>query len=74
MLKIRLKRYGRKNLSVYRIVVIDSKKQRDGKVLEEVGYYDPIKSESRFRIDQIKKRISEGARMSKTVKSLVKNI
>lgn len=73
MLKIRLKRYGRKKMSIYRIIVIDSRKRRDGKALEEVGYYNPLNNEARLNIDKIKKRIKQGAQLSKTVKSLVRN-
>lgn len=71
MLKIRLKRCGRKKLSTYRIIVIDGRKRRDGKALEEVGYYNPISNESKLNISQIKKRVRQGAQLSKTVKSLV---
>lgn len=73
MLKIRLKRYGRKKLSVYRVIVIDSRKRRDGKALEEVGYYNPSRNESKLNIERIQKRISEGAKLSETVKSLVQS-
>lgn len=73
MLKIRLKRYGRKKLSIYRIIVVDSRKRRDGKALEEVGYYNPLNKEARLNIDKIKKRIKEGAQLSKIVKNLVEN-
>lgn len=71
MLKIRLKRCGRKKLSIYRIIVIDGRKRRDGKALEEVGHYNPISNESKLNISQIKKRVRQGAQLSKTVKSLV---
>lgn len=74
MLKIRLKRYGRKKLSIYRIIVIDSRKRRDGKALEEVGYYNPSKNESRLNIDRIQKRIKQGAQISKTVEGLIRSI
>lgn len=73
MLRIRLKRYGRKKLSIYRIIVIDSRKRRDGKALEEVGYYNPLSNESKLNIDRIEKRIKQGAQLSKTVKSLIHN-
>ena len=74
MLRIRLKRYGRKKLSIYRIIVIDSKKRRDGKALEEVGYYNPLSNETKISIDRIQVRINEGAQLSKTVASIIKNI
>jgi small subunit ribosomal protein S16 len=73
MLKIRLKRYGRKKLSIYRVIVIDSRKRRDGKALEEVGCYNPLRNESKLNIERIQKRISQGAQLSETVKSLVRS-
>ena len=74
MLKIRLKRYGRKKLAVYRIIVIDSRKQRDSRALEEVGFYNPLTKETKLNIPQIKKRINHGAQVSNTVKYLINNI
>lgn len=73
MLKIRLKRYGRKKLAIYRIIVINSKKRRDGKALEEVGYYNPLKNEAKLNMLKIEERIRQGAQLSKTVKSLMKH-
>lgn len=73
MLKIRLKRYGRKKLSIYRIIVIDSKKRRDGKAIEEVGSYNPLSNEAKLNIKKIKERMNQGAQLSETVKSLVQN-
>jgi len=73
MLKIRLKRYGRKKLSIYRVIVVDGRKRRDGKALEEVGYYNPLSNETKLNIDKIKKRIEQGAQLSKAVKSLVRS-
>lgn len=69
MLKIRLKRYGRKKLSVYRVIVIDSRKRRDGKALEELGYYNPMNNETRLNISKIKERIKQGAQLSEAVKA-----
>jgi len=74
MLKIRLKRYGRKKHAVYRIIVIDSRKQRDGRALEEVGFYNPLTKEKKLNLPQIEKRISNGAQLSPTVKYLIKCI
>lgn len=73
MLKIRLKRYGRKKKAVYRIIIIDSRKKRDGKAIEEVGFYDPANKRIDIKLASIIKRIKEGAQMSQTVKYLVKN-
>lgn len=74
MLKIRLKRYGRKKHAVYRIIVIDSRKKRDGRALEEVGFYNPFTKEARLNVDQVKQHISNGAQFSNTAKSLFQRI
>ena len=71
MLKIRLKKFGRKKKATYRIIVIDSKKRRDGRALEEVGYYNPLTKEKKINLEIIKKRINEGAQLTKTAKSLI---
>ena len=71
MLKIRLKRLGRKKQPSYRIIVIDSRKKRDGKALEEVGFYNPISNQTKLNTVQIQKRINEGAQMTKTVKNIL---
>ena len=74
MLKIRLKRYGRKKQAMYRIIVIDSKKRRDGRAIEEVGFYNPLTKESQLNISKIEKRIYEGAQLTNRVKNLINNI
>ena len=74
MLKIRLKRYGRKKQAIYRIIVIDSRKRRDGKALEEVGFYNPLNKETKLKIDRIQQRIHQGAQLTNTVKNLVYKI
>lgn len=74
MLKIRLKRYGRKKKAVYRIIVINSKKRRDGKALEEVGFYNPFTKETKINIERINDRIKQGAQFTDTVHNIVKKI
>lgn len=74
MLKIRLKRYGRKKQAIYRVIVIDSKKRRDGRALEEVGFYNPLTKETKLNIEKIDNRINNGAQLTKTVANLIKNI
>ena len=49
--KIRLKRMGKKKAPFYRIVVADARSPRDGRFIEEIGYYDPTKDPSVFKID-----------------------
>nr|YP_010726547.1 ribosomal protein S16 [Hypnea spinella]WDY85022.1 ribosomal protein S16 [Hypnea spinella] len=74
MIKIRLKRFGRKKQPSYRIIIIDSRKKRDGKAIEEVGFYNPITKEGKFNIDLINKRLKQGAQMTTKVHYLVNKI
>ena len=71
MVKIRLSRHGKKKKPSYRIVVIDSRIRRDGKPLEEVGFYDPIQNEVHLNGENIKKRINQGAQLSRVVRELL---
>jgi len=72
--KIRLRRMGAKKAPFYRIVVADSRYPRDGRFIEEVGYYDPTVNPSVVKIDveKAKKWLSNGAQPTDTVKSLLK--
>jgi small subunit ribosomal protein S16 len=72
--KIRLRRMGAKKAPFYRIVVADSRFPRDGRFIEELGYYDPTKSPSVIEIDveKAKKWISNGAQPTDTVRALLK--
>ena len=72
--KIRLRRMGAKKAPFYRIVVADSRYPRDGRFIEEVGYYDPSKDPSVIKIDaeKAKKWLSNGAQPTDTVKALLK--
>ncbi|MBE6842265.1 MAG: 30S ribosomal protein S16 [Oscillospiraceae bacterium] len=73
--KIRLKRMGAKKAPFYRIVVADSRYPRDGRFIEEIGYYDPTKTPSVIKVDTEKadKWIKNGAQPTDTVKKLLKN-
>lgn len=71
MVKIRLSRKGRKKIPFYRIVVIDSKKARDGKFIERVGHYDPRSKELSLKRDRIEYWISKGAHPTDTVAKLI---
>ena len=73
--KIRLRRMGAKKAPFYRIVVADSRYPRDGRFIEELGYYDPTKEPSVVKIDMEKaqKWIANGAQPTDTVKKLLKN-
>jgi len=70
---IRLKRFGAKKRPYYRIVVTNSTSPRDGKTIEEVGYYHPVEAKDQvsFQADRIKEWVDKGAQVSPTVKSLL---
>ena len=72
--KIRLRRMGAKKAPFYRVVVADSRAPRDGKFIEEIGYYNPITEPAEIKIDaeKAKKWLSNGAQASDTVKALLK--
>lgn len=72
MLRIRLKRCGRKKRPSYRIVLVPSQWRRDGKCIEELGFYNPITNELKLKTDQILKRLSTGAQPSSTVLNFLK--
>ncbi len=74
MVKIRLKRLGAKKKPFYRVVVADSRSPRDGKTIDEIGTYDPIKQPAEVKIDAeaAKKWIQNGAQPTDTVRSLLK--
>nr|YP_009393618.1 ribosomal protein S16 [Bostrychia simpliciuscula]ARW62180.1 ribosomal protein S16 [Bostrychia simpliciuscula] len=72
MLKIRLKKFGRKKKACYRIIIVDSRKKRDSKAIKEIGFYNPLNKQSKIDTVEIKNRIKEGAKLTKTVKDLVK--
>ncbi len=71
--RIRLKRIGAKNAPAYRIVVADSRSPRDGRFIEELGYYDPKKKADTFRLDleRVKYWLNKGAQPTETVASLI---
>lgn len=72
--KIRLKRIGAKKAPFYRVVVADSRYPRDGRFIEEIGYYNPLTEPVDIKIDpeKAKKWIANGAQPTETVKSLLK--
>lgn len=73
--KIRLRRMGAKKAPFYRIVVADSRYPRDGRFIEELGYYDPTKEPSVVKIDaeKAKKWLANGAQPTDTVRTILKN-
>ena len=74
MVKIRLRRMGSKKNAFYRVVVADSRSPRDGRFIEEIGYYNPLTDPATIKIneEQAKKWIAEGAQPTETVRSIFK--
>jgi len=73
MLKIRLARYGRRKKPFYRVIVADSRSSRDGKFIENIGFYDPI-NKDHFSINQEKFGYWEkrGAQINKSIRKIMK--
>lgn len=71
MLKIRLKRAGRKGQPFYRIVLMESLSKRDGKAIEQLGYYDPIKKVIDFDKNLLAKYLNVGAYPTDTMRHLI---
>ena len=74
MVKIRLKRMGAHKKPFYRVVVADSRSPRDGRFIEEIGYYNPLTDPADIKIDgeQAQKWLATGAQPTDTVRSLFK--
>ena len=72
--KIRMKRFGSKNRPQWRIVVSDAKSPRDGRFIEEIGYYDALPKEDIFVVkqDRFDYWVKQGAQVSVAIKSLVR--
>ena len=73
---LRLKRMGRRHRPFYRVTAVDKRKPRDGRVIEELGYYDPLHADESkqisLKIERIEYWISVGAQPSDTVRGLIK--
>ena len=72
MVKIRLKRLGAHKNPFYRVVVADGRYARNGRFIEEIGYYNPMADEVKIDNDAAKKWIANGAQPTDTVKALLK--
>ena len=72
--KMRLRRMGAKKAPFYRVIVADSRSPRDGRFIEEIGYYNPLTNPADIKIDaeKAKKWIQNGAQPTDTVKALLK--
>lgn len=71
MVKLRLKRYGKKREASYRIIAINSLTRRDSRPLEELGFYNPRTDEVRLDIPSIVKRLQQGAQPTDTVRRIL---
>ena len=74
MLKIRLRRIGRKNNPSYKIVIAESLTRRDGKFIENIGYYNPVKKQVSVNFIKLIKYINVGAQPTNTVRHLIYKI
>jgi len=74
MVKIRLKRMGMKKAPFYRVVVSDSRTPRDGRFIEEIGYYNPVTEPAVIKFDEERAKywLGTGAQPTETVRSLLK--
>lgn len=72
--KMRLRRMGAKKAPFYRVVVADERAPRDGKFIDEVGYYNPLTdpADIKFNVEKTEKWLNDGAQPTETVKSLLK--
>ena len=75
MVKIRLQREGKKKAPFYHIVVADSRSPRDGKIIEQIGNYDPMTEPSTIVLnkEKLEQWMKNGAQPTETVKALIKN-
>jgi small subunit ribosomal protein S16 len=71
MIKLRLKRFGKKREASFRLVATNSTSRRDGRPLEELGFYNPRTKETRLEVEAIRTRLGQGAQPTDTVRSLL---
>ncbi|AFY52952.1 MAG: 30S ribosomal protein S16 [Rivularia sp. (in: Bacteria)] len=71
MIKLRLKRIGKKREASYRLIAINNLSRRDGRPLEELGFYNPRTKEVRLDVDGIVKRLQQGAQPTDTVRRIL---
>jgi small subunit ribosomal protein S16 len=71
MIKLRLKRFGKKREASFRLVATNSTSRRDGRPLEELGFYNPRTKETRLEAEAIRTRLSQGAQPTDTVRALL---
>ncbi|WP_088893922.1 30S ribosomal protein S16 [Leptolyngbya ohadii] len=71
MIKLRLKRFGKKFEASYRIVAMNDTSRRDGRALEELGFYNPRTDEVKLKEDAIRRRLEQGAQPTDTVRRIL---
>ena len=71
MIKLRLKRFGKKKEASFRIVACNSTSRRDGRPLQELGFYNPRTKETRLNTDALRTRLSQGAQPTEVVRTLL---
>ncbi|MEL7035249.1 MAG: 30S ribosomal protein S16 [Cyanobacteria bacterium J06592_8] len=71
MIKLRLKRYGKMREASYRIVAMNSLSRREGRPLEELGFYNPRTDETRLDVPAIVRRLQQGAQPTRTVRNIL---
>jgi small subunit ribosomal protein S16 len=71
MVKLRLKRFGKKQEASYRIVATQSTTRRDGRPLEELGFYNPRTHETKLNVESLVKRLQQGAQPTDTVRRIL---
>jgi len=71
MIKLRLKRFGKKKEASFRIVACNSTSRRDGRPLQELGFYNPRTKETRLDAEALRKRLTQGAQPTDVVRTLL---
>ena len=74
MVRVRLKRTGTRNMACFRVVVMDKRSSRDGKAIEELGFYDPRSKEEKVNLERVDYWKSVGASFSETVEDIVDRV
>ena len=71
MVRIRMKRTGSRNAACFRVVVMDQRSSRDGRAIEELGYYDPIRKQEKINLERAEYWVGVGAQVSETVADII---
>lgn len=74
MLKLRLKRTGKKRAPSYRLVIMENNFRRDGRPIDEIGYYNPLTKQYKFNLEKVKHWLDQGVKPTETAKNLLKKV